>query len=87
MTSNGVAVDVPADRLDELSRLTGVTAVTKDRQVHLQGNARDDSTTSSGYVVSSGASAVWPYAGGGAGVSVACNASSANPPGHGLERS
>ena len=68
---NGVSVDVPADRLAELSRATGVTAVTKNRQVQLSGSAWDDTTSSSGYTWSSGAASTWSATGSGAGVSVA----------------
>ena len=68
---NGVSVDVPADRLAQLSRAVGVTAVTKNRRVQLSGSTWDDTTSSSGYTWSSGAASSWSATGSGAGVSVA----------------
>ncbi len=68
---NGVSVDVPSDRLAELSHAPGVTAVTKNRAVQLSATAWDDGTSSSSYVWNSGAGSTWGSTNGGAGVSVA----------------
>ncbi|MCU1593487.1 MAG: aprX [Frankiales bacterium] len=68
---NGVSVDVPADRLAQLSRATGVTAVTRNRVVQLSGNSWDDSTSNSSYAWTAGAAPAWSSSGSGAGVSVA----------------
>ena len=68
---NGVSVDVPANRLAELSNAPGVTAVTRNRAVQMQSNAWDDTTTSSSYAWTSGATQTWSAANGGSGVSVA----------------
>ena len=68
---DGVSVDVPANRLDELSRAPGVTAVTRNRAVSLSSNGWDDQVSSSTYAWTSQAANAWGTSNGGAGVSVA----------------
>src|SRR4051794_35302538 len=68
---DGVSAVVPADRLGELSRLPGVTAVTADRSGHVNNVSWDDTTSASTYVWSSQAGSAFQAGNRGAGVSVA----------------
>jgi subtilisin family serine protease len=68
---DGVSATVPADRLVELARKPGVSAITKDRQAKLYATSWDESLTASSYVWNSGATAAWAAGARGTGVGVA----------------
>jgi serine protease AprX len=69
---DGAAASVPVWQLRSLAQAPGVSAVTADRRVQLSGSSWDDSTSTSSYAWTSGATSTWQAAGTkGAGVSVA----------------
>jgi serine protease AprX len=68
---DGVSAVVPANRLGELSRLPGVTAITADRTGTVSNSSWDDTTSSSAYVWSSQAGNAFQAGNKGSGVSVA----------------
>jgi serine protease AprX len=68
---DGVSATVPADRLLELTRQPGVTAVTADRKAKLYASSWDDTLSASSYVWTSQAGQVVQSGKKGAGIGVA----------------
>jgi serine protease AprX len=68
---DGVSATVPADRLNELARRPGVTAVTADRSGKVNAISWDESTSASSYAWTSQAAQAFSSGVKGAGVSVA----------------
>jgi serine protease AprX len=68
---HGVQATVPADKLVQLSEDPAVGAVTADRRMSFEEYSYDDTTVSSGFAQSSGATGAWAKGNLGAGVGVA----------------
>jgi serine protease AprX len=68
---DGVAAEVPADRLSALASFADIHAITANRTVHLTDDSFDPSATASNFVRSTSSDAAWTAGDYGAGVGVA----------------